>query len=150
MFKALCFLAIIAAVSSLLGWLADNPGRILLYWQGYRIDTSVGVLIGLIILLAGFLAIIYEFWSFIRRAPEKILSFMRGKRRSRGYRAFTQGMVAVAAGDPIEAKRQGKRANILLEELPLTMLLSAQAAQLNGDEKAAKAFFSAMSYFAVS
>ena len=144
MFKALYFLAIIAAVSSLLGWLADNPGRILLYWQGYRIDTSVGVLIGLIILLAGFLAIIYEFWSFIRRAPEKILSFMRGKRRSRGYRAFTQGMVAVAAGDPIEAKRQGKRANILLEELPLTMLLSAQAAQLNGDEKAAKDFFSAM------
>ena len=53
-------------------------------------------------------------------------------------------MVAVAAGDADEAARQAKRANSLLSEPPLTMLLSAQAAQINGDEAAAQRYFSAM------
>jgi hypothetical protein len=43
-------------------------------------------------------------------------------------------MVAVAAGDAAEAGRQAKRADALLGDPPLTMLLSAQAAQLNGDD----------------
>jgi HemY protein len=53
-------------------------------------------------------------------------------------------MVAVAAGDPDEAQRQARRADALLNEPPLTLLLSAQAAQLNGDEQAAKRFFTQM------
>ena len=53
-------------------------------------------------------------------------------------------MVAVAAGDVEEARRQAKRADSLLNEPPLTMLVSAQAAQMKGDEKAAGTFFQAM------
>src|SRR5208282_854630 len=52
--------------------------------------------------------------------------------------------VAVAAGDAAEARRQARRADVLLNEPPLTMLLSAQAAQLNGDEAAAERYFRAM------
>jgi HemY protein len=53
-------------------------------------------------------------------------------------------MVAVAAGDAQEAQKQARRADMLLSEPPLTMLLSAQAAQLNGDEAAARRYFEAM------
>src|SRR5215470_15299025 len=53
-------------------------------------------------------------------------------------------MVAVAAGDAQEARRYAKRADLLLADPPLTLLLSAQAAQLDGDEGAAKKFFAAM------
>jgi HemY protein len=53
-------------------------------------------------------------------------------------------MVAVAAGDVASARVQAKRAGGLLDELPLTMLLSAQAAQLDGDEAAARKYFAAM------
>jgi len=52
--------------------------------------------------------------------------------------------VAVAAGDAAEARRQVKRADGLLDDPPLTMLLSAQALQLAGDERAAEKFFAAM------
>src|SRR3546814_13347697 len=53
-------------------------------------------------------------------------------------------MVAVAAGDAQEAARWSRRADDLLEDPPLTLLLSAQAAQLNGDERAAEKYFNAM------
>ena len=53
-------------------------------------------------------------------------------------------MVAVAAGDSREAKRFARRAASLLNDPPLTMLLSAQAAQLDGDEDAARRYFESM------
>ncbi|WP_370540478.1 heme biosynthesis protein HemY [Azospirillum sp. INR13] len=62
----------------------------------------------------------------------------------RGYRALTQGMVAIAAGDAPTARKMARKADGLLNEPPLTMLLSAQAAQLQGDERAAKQYFEAM------
>ena len=37
-----------------------------------------------------------------------------------------RGMVAIAAGDAIEARKQEKQAHVLLDEPPLTMLLSAK------------------------
>ncbi|HEY9164089.1 MAG TPA: heme biosynthesis protein HemY, partial [Magnetovibrio sp.] len=43
-----------------------------------------------------------------------------------------------------EARRQVGKADGLLGEPPLTLLLKAQAAQLNGDERAAESFFIAM------
>ncbi len=77
-------------------------------------------------------------------APGRFAAGRRARRRERGYRALTQGMVAVAAGDAAEARRQSKRADALLADPPLTMLLAAQAAQLGGDEAAARRYFTAM------
>src|SRR5205823_12610117 len=77
-------------------------------------------------------------------SPRRILRVRRVRRRRAGYRALAQGMVAVAAGDAQEAQRLAKRADLLLADPPLTLLLSAQAAQLDGDEGAAKRFFTAM------
>src|SRR6266404_5267827 len=77
-------------------------------------------------------------------SPLVFLRRRRERRRRSGYRALTQGMVAVAAGDPHEAQRYARKADALLAEPPLTLLLSAQAAQLEGDETAAKKFFTAM------
>ncbi len=53
-------------------------------------------------------------------------------------------MVAVAAGDAAEAKRYAAQAHKLLDAPPLTLLLAAQAAQLEGDEKSASGYFERM------
>ena len=50
----------------------------------------------------------------------------------------------MAAGEREEAARWARKANALLDEPPLTMLLSAQAAQLTGDEAAAQRYFTSM------
>jgi len=125
-------------------WFSDRPGNVSIEWQGWLIEMSVGrfVLAAAIVLAAALIVI--GFFRVIGRAPGRIRESMRSSRRERGYRALTQGMVAVAAGDPDEANRQARRADVLLNEPPLTMLLSAQAAQLNGDEEAANRYFGAM------
>ena len=144
MWRALWSLVVLAALTALAVWMADNPGTVSLHWQGYRIDTSFVVLLVAVAFIAAATAIFYRLWTFLRRAPTHLNRARHESRRRRGYLALTKGMVAVAAGDSDGARRQVKRADGLLIDPPLTMLLSAQAAQLSGDEKAAGKFFTAM------
>ncbi len=125
-------------------WLAQLPGDGEFSLGDWRINARTGgLLVGLlfVVLLAAF---VYRFWLALRRAPQ-VMRFGRvGRRRERGYRALSLGMVAVAAGAADEAKRRAREADRLLEGAPLTLLLAAQAAQLDGDDSAARKFFEAM------
>jgi HemY protein len=78
------------------------------------------------------------------RFPGRWRAHRKAIREMKGYRALTLGMVAVAAGDAIEAKRQSRRSTDLLTQAPLTKLLQAQSAQLNGDNQAATKYFEDM------
>ncbi len=144
MLRAFWFLILLAALSLAAALVADNPGQISIRWLGYEVESSVGILFTAVFFLSLLLASGLRIWSFFRRAPKRIGKARQDWRRQRGYKALTQGMVAVAAGDAVEARRLSKKAETLLAEPPLTMLLSAQAAQLSGDEKAAGKFFDAM------
>jgi HemY protein len=145
MLRALFYWLILAVLVGVAWYLADQkPGQVSLEWLGYRIDTSMGILLLAVGLLAGVAAVIYRFWRGLRRMPKGVGHSLRQSRQRRGYRALTQGMVAVAAGEAGEASRWARKADELLDEPPLTMLLSAQAAQLNGDDQAAKRYFTAM------
>jgi HemY protein len=132
-------LVVIAAVA-----LAWNPGRVSIEWAAWRIDASVGFLVFMVALLIFVAVFVSRFWGAIRRAPGRFMESRRINRQQKGYQALTQGMVAVAAGDVAEARRWARRADALLDEPPLTMLLSAQAAQLGGEETAARRYFEAM------
>jgi HemY protein len=125
-------------------FIADRPGSVELDWQGWRIDTNVAVLALGMALLGMIAAGLFHVIRRLATAPAAFLRWRRERRREHGFRALTQGMVAVAAGDPEEAMKHSRRADALLAEPPLTLLLSAQAAQLNGDHNAAKKYFSAM------
>jgi HemY protein len=144
MMRALWFLCIVTLGVFALVWLLDRPGTVVLDWLGYRVETSIAVLIGLVSSIAFATAQGYRIWLFLCRAPSQMTEAWRQRRKQQGYKALTKGMVAVSAGDAEEAIRSLKRVEVLLNEPPLTMLLSAQAAQLNGDEKAAETFFKAM------
>jgi HemY protein len=142
--RTLFFFLKLAVLVAVAVWLADRPGNVSLEWLGYRVDTTVGVLLAAIFVVVVLAALLYRLWRFIMRSPRQIARSRVERRRRDGYRALTQGMVAVAAGDATEAKRQSQKAAALLNEPPLTMLLAAQAAQLDGDEAAARRYFEAM------
>jgi HemY protein len=136
---AIAGVAMLAAV-----WLAERPGSVTAEFRGWRLDTSVGaLLVGIVILIlvsiGGWLL-----YRWITGAPGALLEGWGDSRRRRGYRELTQGLTAVAAGDSAEAQRHARKAEKLLAEPSLTLLLSAQAAQLAGDRDGAKRTFTAM------
>jgi HemY protein len=142
--RGIAGLIIIAVLVGAGVFLADRPGQVEIVWQGWQVETSVGVLVAAAALAALVAGLLYSVIAMIIGTPGRLRRYRRERRRRAGYRALAQGMVAVAAGDPQEARRYAKRADVLLADPPLTLLLSAQAAQLDGDEDAAEKFFTAM------
>jgi HemY protein len=144
MIRTIFFVVLAALVVAGAVWLAEHPGSVSLSWGDIRGDIDMAVVFGGLFLFAVIVALLYRLWWSARRVPKAISNSRQRGKQERGYKALTQGMVAVAAGDANEARRQAKKADVLLGEPPLTMLLSAQAAQLNGDEAAATRYFDAM------
>lgn len=142
--RSIRYIVLLIVLTLLAIWLADHPGTVSLRWQNYQIDTSVGILIAAVAAIAVVVALAYRVWLFVRHAPARMRRARDERRRRRGYQALSAGMVAVAAGDVDEAGRQSRRAEVLADDPPLTMLLQAQTAQLAGDEQAANKFFTAM------
>jgi HemY protein len=142
--RAILGLILIAGLVAVAVFFADHPGQVDIVWQGWELNSSVGVLAAAASLLGLAAALLIWLALLIINCPRAFLRRRGERRRRAGYRALTQGMVAVAAGDPQDARRCARRADALLADPPLTLLLSAQAAQLEGDEMAAKKFFTAM------
>lgn len=134
-------LAVLVAVGL---WFVDHPGTVSIEWMGWGIEAHVGVVLALAIAVPAALLWVLRFPLRLSRAPRRFREAQARRKRERGYRALTRGMVAVAAGDPEIARRMSREADALLNEPPLTMLLAAQAAQLSGDERAAHDYFTAM------
>ncbi len=141
MIRWLVFLILTAALAVVGASVARAPGQVTFEWQGYHIETTAGVvmlaLIGLVIVLF----VLDRLLVILGQARRKLSGGGRERRQRRGYEALSRGLVAVAAGDASTAGKQARRAASLLDNRPLTMLLSAQAAQLQGDDRAAADFF---------
>ncbi len=142
--RLIVFLVLAIAVAAAAGWFASEPGNVTLTFRGWQVETTAGVAaLGAAALVIAAIAL---FWliSFVFGAPRRIRAWNRARRIDRGLKALAAGMVAVAAGDPKGASRQARRAENLLDAAPLTLLLSAQAAQLEGDDTAAENYFNDM------
>ncbi len=144
MTRALGWIALLAALIGAAVWLAEHPGQVALQWFGYRIETSLALVLLALVIVVWLLVGLFRFLFGLARAPRRLRHLRVERRRRSGYMALTRGMVAVAAGDVEEATHQARRADALLDDPPITMLLSAQASQLAGDETAAEKFFRAM------
>ena len=142
--RALIFFIQVAVVAALAVWLADRPGSVAIDWQGWRLETSVGVLALAVLAVIVAAAALFAGWRWLRRRPREFLTARRHRREATGYRALTDGLAAVAAGDAVAARKLARRADSLLKAPPLTLLLSAQAAQLDGDEATARRCFEHM------
>lgn len=142
--RALLFLVKLGIVGALVAYFSAYPGSASIEFRGWRADMPAGVLLALVLLLALLLAFGDRIRRGLVRLPTRYRDYRARSRQTRGYKALTQGLVAVAAGDRNEAARQAKRAEALLNDPALTRLLSAQSAQLNGQDDAARRYFESM------
>jgi len=144
MFRVLFFFVVLIALALGDAWLVDQPGQIMLTWQGYRIETSF--LVGLGVLLAAVAALVIM-WNILRypfRLPPAMSVANRARRREKGYAALSRGIVAVGMGDARLASKAAAEVQRLLPGEPLALLLTAEAAQLTGDHRAVEAAFKEM------
>ena len=142
--RALIFFVEVTFVVALAVWLADRPGVVAIDWQGWRLETTVGMLALIVFAVVVAAAVLYAVWRWLRWWPREYMAARRHRREAGGYRALTDGLAAVAAGDAMAARKLARRADSLLKAPPLTLLLSAQAAQLDGDEATARRCFEQM------
>lgn len=145
MIRLLVIVALIFAAAMGFVWLADRPGGLVLLWQGQEIRTSLMVAALAIVLLIAAIAFVGALIRWIVSTPHSVGHFLGARRRDRGYRALTRGMIAVGAGDVRAARRAAQESQNLLGKEPLVLLLSAQAAQIAGDAPAARSAFEALS-----
>ena len=144
MIRIVAFLVAVIVVAAAATWIAEPPGRVEIAWGDYVVETSPGILAAAVAVAAAVVLAITAVVRFVWIGPRRVVLARRRRRERLGYRALTQGLVAAAAGDPRRARRFARRADLLLDEPPLTLLLSAQAAQLEGDDHAARGYFEAM------
>ena len=144
MTRVVIFFLIVAALAAIAVWIADEPGQVAISWGDGLVETSPAALAAAAAIFAASGALLFQLARWLWVGPRTIARARHLRRQRRGYVALTQGLVSAAAGDPRGARRLARRANLLLGEPPLTLLLSAQAAQLEGEDDLAKAYFEAM------
>ena len=144
MIRVLVYLVIVALLAFGAVWFAERPGDVAITWQGRRIDTSVMVLLAAIAAVAAASVMLWSILRAILRTPDAVGRYLRIRRGVRGYLAVSRGLIAVGSGDARAAKKFTAEAVRIAPREPLTLLLSAQTAQLSGDRDAAVATFQAM------
>ena len=144
MYRIIFFLLLVALAAWGTAWIADQPGDVT-----FPLDGGVAH-VTLLGFATGFLAAVVAAmiaWSALRalwRLPEKIRRARRERRHARGRHAITQGLLAIGHGDSAAARLNADVARRHAATDPLTLLLHAQSAQLEGNRAAAREAFEAM------
>ncbi len=139
-------LVLLAAVVVLaLAWgLASLPGRISgeIGDISFEAPTSVAGL-GLLLLFAVLYALLRLLGAMVR-LPRTIRDRRARRRRVSGDLAVTHTLLALAAGDTGDARREANRARRLLGDTPATLLLAAEAGRIAGRSDEAETAFRAL------
>jgi len=136
-------LVLLAALVVLaLAWgLASLPGRISGDVGDISFDAPASVAgLGLLLLFALLYAALRLIGAIVR-LPRTTRARRAARRRASGDLAVTQTLLALAAGDTGNARRESSRARRLLGDTPATLLLSAEAGRIAGGTDEAESAF---------
>ena len=142
----LAFLLIVAVMAALASWqiITTDQGTVEITWFGTQVETTA--LFGLLLLvLAVAVALpLLRLLMFLMDAPGRIGKASQRARTRRGQEALALGLIAAEAGEFEEARRQADKAEDLIEEPRLALLLQARAAEVAGDTAGAERAYSGM------
>ncbi len=144
MIRVVLFLLSVALIAFGIAWVADRPGEVAVTWLGYRIETSVTMAALAVTALVLILLLLWAIVRGILRSPDQVSLFFRHRRAVKGYLALTRGLIAIGSGDLRLARKSADDAARLSPGDPLTLLLTAQSAQMAGDRSGAERAFREM------
>ncbi len=140
------FLLIVAVAAMLASWqiVTTDPGTVDLRWGPWEVTTSgLFALLLLIIMLAISLPLL-RLIMFLIDAPGRLGKASQRQRVRRGQEALALGLIAAEAGEFDDARRHADKAEDLIDEPRLALLLQARAAEVSGDTAAAERAYAGM------
>lgn len=133
MIRIVLYVALLATATAIAVWLANNPGEVMVLWRGWRVDTSVGILLGLMTASVLVILGIAKLIAIIRGSVDVFATARKDRRAQQGLTALGHGFAAVHAGQAVLARKYAKDSAALLGDSAATRLLRAQAAAANDD-----------------
>ena len=151
--RILVFIAVVAALATIASYLMETEGSIRLSVAGTEFNLgplqaaiamiAIAVVIWLLLKVASLLVAVSRFLNGDETAVSRY--FDRNRER-RGFRALSEGLLALASGEGRVAMSKAARAERLLRKPDLTNLLAAQAAEMAGDRAKAEAAYRKLLY----
>ena len=137
----LLILLLAAAAVGAAWWVEHLTGAVALTIGQTDVQMPLSVAVLALILLVAAIYVVFRLLATLFGLPG---AFRRGgerRQRKRGDAAVTNTLLALAARDPADARREAARATRLLGETPQTLLLRAYAGSISGDDTEAEAAF---------
>jgi HemY protein len=125
-------------------FVASLPGRISVDFGRYNVETSSSLAVTALLVLFVVVYIVVRLVMLVLFIPRAGSLWRGGRRRRAGDLAVTRALVALAAGEKADARREANRARSLLGDTPQTLLLTAEAGRLSGRDDEATAAFQAL------
>jgi len=143
--KVAVFIALVSGASFAAIYLLELDGGVRIAMAGQEFNlTPLMAVIALILLVVAIwillklASLLIAVLRFINGDETAISRYFDRNRQEKGYRALSEGMLALASGEWDTAISKANRAERLLRKPALTNLLTAQAAEASGDRKTAE------------
>lgn len=146
--KIVVFVAAITALTFGASYVIDAGGevRIALGTNEFTLTPLAGMIGILLILLAGWVTfrlvgLLIAVFRFFNGDETAISRYFDRNRERRGFEALADGLMALASGEGKIAMARAAKAEKYLDRPELTLLISAQAAELSGETKRAQKYY---------
>lgn len=144
MLRVLGLLIIAAIILGLVWFGAGLPGHVAAEIGPYSVNAATPIVaVGLLALFV-VLYVLIRFLAGLIALPRRMRQGAARRRSHRGEQAITATLLAIAAGEGGDARREALRARKNLGDTPQTLLLTAEASRLAGSEEDAEAAFTAL------
>lgn len=148
LFKIIAFVAFVAALTVGAAYVIETGTDVRLAFGSREFTLSpLAGIIGVALLLLGIwialrlFGLMVAVFRFFNGDETAISRYFDRSRERRGYEALADGMMALASGEGKLAIAKASKAEKYLKRPELTLLLSAQAAEMTGETKRAQGFY---------
>ena len=140
--RRIIYVLVACAVTLAIAWsLAGLPGQVTARFGATTVEMVTPIAILTLLVIFVVLYIVVRLVAGLLRLPRAAARWDTARDRRRGDAAVTRALLALAAGDKVDARREAGRARRLLGETPQTLLLAAEAGRLAGHDDEAEAAF---------
>lgn len=121
---------ILAALAAFAAWIAATPGTVVMLWHGYRVDTSVTFLLGVMLLGGGISWSLLAFLRLVWRMPKRLLQLSERRRQQLIETSLAKAYSHLRGGNTTHAQRELER---VARYAPTHPLLAVMQSELNGN-----------------